>query len=157
MKVKEENLDLDSSKKILGYLLYFLAIKAHCFPLRKLQVHFTRFPTASLTHTPLPRLELHYFSTRNSWYFLGKSLYIRLRVLIDCPHHRTTTLLAFFNLLILPLSWNKSFLSVHVSLYLLPLGNLDWSLQWTLVLANQYQVRWMSCRPLLFLPARNAS
>ena len=66
MKVKEENLDLDSSKKILGYLLYFLAIKAHCFPLRKLQVHFTRFPTASLTHTPLPRLELHYFSTRNS-------------------------------------------------------------------------------------------
>ena len=66
MKVKEENLDLDSCKKILGYLLYFLAIKAHCFPLRKLQVHFTRFPTASLTHTPLPRLELHYFSTRNS-------------------------------------------------------------------------------------------
>ena len=66
MKVKEENMDLDSSKKILGYLLYFLAIKAHCFPLRKLQVHFTRFPTASLTHTPLPRLELHYFSTRNS-------------------------------------------------------------------------------------------
>ena len=66
MKVKEENLDIGSSKKILGYLLYFLAIRTHCFTLRKLQVHFTRFPTASLTHTPLPRLELHHFSTRNS-------------------------------------------------------------------------------------------
>ena len=66
MKVEEENLDIGSSKKILGYLLYFLAIRAHCFPLKKLQVHFTRFPTASLTHTPLPRLELHHFSTRNS-------------------------------------------------------------------------------------------
>ena len=66
MKVKEENLDIGSSKKILGYLLYFLAIRTHCFTLRKLQFHFTRFPTASLAHTPLPRLELHHFSTRNS-------------------------------------------------------------------------------------------
>ena len=66
MKVREENLDIGSSKKILGYLLYFLAIRTHCFTLRKLQFHFTRFPTASLAHTPLPRLELHHFSTRNS-------------------------------------------------------------------------------------------
>lgn len=52
----------------------------------------------------------------------------------------------------------KSSLCIHVSFSVSPLGNLDWLLQWILVLGNKCQIRRVSCRQLLFfLPAKNAS